>query len=176
MSAPLHPAAALATAAARYCSWMERLSAPDTNGSDRTIALREAREMRLRLAEVYSRALELDRSEIDSANLADEPGPREWSRADLPNATARLRALPFSYYRDVSDGYLLDEDGTAPIGDLCDDALDIWIHLRGPLELWHAGCHDTAAWFWLVTFEVELGHHIVHALHALHDFVTDAGR
>lgn len=172
-----HPADAFAVAAARACAWLEILPNRDPRESDVAFALRQAREPLVHFAEVFRPGFELASWSFEAVAALDEfDGLEPMAPSDLLHAEERYRALPFSYYRDIDDGHRVDFDSEPTLGDLCDDALDIWRDLRGPLALWNAGHRDIAAWYWKLHFESHIGKHLVHAMQALHEFLHNGGK
>jgi hypothetical protein len=63
-----------------------------------------------------------------------------------------------------------DEDDTTPVaGSLADDVADIYLTLRGGLDLVEAGKPRGAAlWEWKFGFDEHWGRHAAHALSAVH--------
>jgi hypothetical protein len=121
------------------------------------------------LARVYAASLDLPDVTLDY-----HPAPREVS---LDNKRAIFRSfasLPFQYYQEFHDPSV-DSSEEPVVGDLADDLTDVYIDLKGGLDLLDQGLEPESVWYWRYLFGSHWGRHAASALRTLHcyDFPDD---
>ena len=142
-----------ASAADRYCSWLE--SEPSTGGEEHYAATRL-------VAELYAAALSLPDSEPVGG---DTPSLSQEQRQMI---LQRLKSFPFQYYWEIFDPVTLEPE-EAVCGDITDDLSDIYTDVKEGL-LAYAVSEQSAVWHWRTTFGFHWGAHATSALRALHSY------
>lgn len=114
------------------------------------------------LARLYAAALTLPDRDADNANgLPDLPKPQ----AD--RAKANLSAFLGRCYREYFDPDPTLADASC-MGDVGDDLIEIYKHVRAGLVAFDSGDVSDAAWHWSFLHRIHSGRHAVGALFALH--------
>ena len=139
-------------AAQAYCSWVEE-------GAGQIV---EPAELAGLLARLYVAALELPDVEPVGGPEDEPPVPQQ---PDAPLVGNQ------AYYWESLDPF---DEGRPGIASLCDDVLDIYADLKGPLaKLAQDPSWPDAVWCWRFSFRSHWGDHLTSALRAIHRLVTN---
>lgn len=145
-----------AEVARRYCKWVEGEFGDPRQG---------LRRARLLLAELHLAAVKLPTTDSVGEEEAIGLSPEEWS-----HFFRKFSDLPLNGYWEVLNP--LEE--TKPVfHSLADDLTEIYQDVKAGLSLFEDQNYAEAAWEWRFNFQVNWGRHLVGALRALHEYLSD---
>ena len=151
-------AAAFASEAERYVSWLDRAATDE--GS--VVNMRELHEL---LGLLQAAATRLP------AVAPDVEGVHDSEVRLKPSAAAKIREkLPINAYSVVFDP--LGHSAQPVIGMIDDDLSDIYADLMDGLTLCRAGRYQDALWQWHFSYYAHWGRHVSHAQSAIWQYLS----